>query len=494
LLSLPLGAQLIEVEKQFIDAERQREEWTRQFENKEISIVQYTKLNEKLDKEMGELTETHENMLAEQARNESDYAVIQEESNQKKTALLKEQENGIREFAAQHHLSFDEMMADMEENNLTFAEWQSENEKALAKGQTSIKEFAKKWGYSTDEVNAAITNSGMDIDEYVKEQDDALESAKKAITEFSDKWGYSAADISAAAASSGMSIEEYVEWQDKSLEHAQETIEEYAASVTSGFSVMEQESAISINKFMENMKANEAAAKNWAENMNVLMDLGVNQGVINQLAEMGPEGAKQAQAFINELTNLNNGVELSLGNTSDAVAGKLKEIDATFDASLETTQYAADTKLRAEGYYNAGYASIDKIAAGVSENTALEVSVTETLEKAETVAETVDFTAVGQSIIDDISLSLRSGDGKMTAAVAGISESAQKSFNNMSGKLKDITSKAMTDVASAVKTGGGKVENNTKGMSTSVQNALKLMSTQSKLTVTNMIALNVRIV
>ena len=216
----------------------------------------------------------------------------------------------------------------MDANNLTFAQWLEKNQEALDKGQEKITEFAGKWGFSIEEVNAAI-------------------------------------------AASGLSIEEYVQRQDELLEHANEVLTDYTTTVTDGFTVMEQESAISLNKFIENMEKNREATANWAENMTALMDLGINQGVIQQLAAMGPEGAAQAQKFVDELTKLNGGVDIALGKTNEAVAAKLAEIDQTFNTSLTTANIAADAQLRAESYYTAGYASIDKIAAGISENTAL---------------------------------------------------------------------------------------------------------------------------
>ena len=323
-----LNQQLVDVEAQFIDAARQIELWKQQVDSGDMSPKEYGKLVDGLKNEMTDLEETQTGILKEMSWNEEQYSQLLAKKERERRALLDAQETEIRAFAAQHHLSYEEIRADMDANNLTFAQWLEKNQEALDKGQEKITEFAGKWGFSIEEVNAAI-------------------------------------------AASGLTIEEYVERQDELLEHANEVLTDYTTTVTDGFTVMEQESAISLNKFIENMEKNREATANWAENMTALMDLGINQGVIQQLAAMGPEGAAQAQKFVDELTKLNGGVDIALGKTNEAVAAKLAEIDQTFNTSLATANIAADAQLRAESYYTAGYASIDKIAAGISENTAL---------------------------------------------------------------------------------------------------------------------------
>lgn len=439
-----LGEQLVGVESQFVDAQRQIMLWEQQVANGELPVDKYEKLVKSLNEEMVELEATQSAILDEMAINEEAYSQLLAQQEQERQALIDLQEDAIREFAAQHHLSYDEIRADMDENNLSFAEWQEENQKTLDKSQEGIAEFADKWGYSLDDVNAAITASGL-------------------------------------------TIEEYLERQDEALEHAKEVLTDYTTTVSNGFSVMEQETAISLENFMENMKKNEEATANWADNMNTLMDLGINQGVIEQLAAMGPEGALQAQAFVDELTEMNGGVDLALGQTSDTVAAKLAEIDDTFSSSLETASAAADTQLRAESYYQAGYASIDKIASGISENqaavNAATQSGTDIAQSITSAVETVDFSSTGQtignSIVTSLTNAIQSGASKITGAVTSVSTAVQNAFKTMATQSQNSVTQMMTQINSAIVTRAGTVKASITSMGNGVTTAMSTMKTQA---------------
>lgn len=443
-----LGDQLVDIESQFIDSERQIEEWKEQVENGTLNPKKYEWLVGRLNKETDALKETQAAALDEMAQNEEAYSKVLADQEAKRQALADLQEDEIRDFAAQHHLSYDAIRADMDENNLSFAEWVDENQKELDKSQATLAEFADKWGYSLDEVNAAVTASGL-------------------------------------------TIEEYVEQQGKALEHAMEVIADFTANATNGFSVMDQETAISLDNFMNNMKKNEDAVANWATNMNTLMDLGVNKGVIEQLSKMGPEGAAQAQAFVDELTKLNGGVDVSLGQTNDLVASKLAEIDDSFSTSLDAANIAADTQLRAESYYGAGYASIENIATGIADNPAAVDATTSQMEGAKAAAGEVDFSEVGQNLaasivnglsgadvsgaMQGIADAIQSNANKVTSAVTVVNTGVQTVLGNMKTQAVSTTSQTMTEISSTITSRNGNLNVAAAAAASSVVNGLQPM-------------------
>ncbi len=443
-----LGDQLVDIESQFIDSERQIAEWKEQVENGTLNPKKYEWLVGRLNKETDALKETQAAALDEMAQNEEAYSKVLADQEAKRQALADLQEDEIRDFAAQHHLSYESIRADMDENNLSFPDWVDKNQKELDESQAKLTEFADKWGYSLDEVNAAVSASGL-------------------------------------------TIEDYVERQDKALEHAMEVIADFTANATNGFSVMDQETAISLDNFMNNMKKNEDAVANWATNMNTLMDLGVNKGVIEQLSKMGPEGAAQAQVFIDELTKLNGGVDVSLGQTNDLVASKLAEIDGAFSTGLDAANIAADTQLRAESYYGAGYASIGNIATGIEDNPAAVDATTSQMEGAKAAASEVDFTGVGQSIAAGIVSGLSGADvsgamqgiadaiqvntNKVTSAVTGMSNGVQAVLSNMKTQAVSTTSQAMTEISSTITSHNGNLNVAAAAAASSVVNGLQPM-------------------
>ena len=414
-------------------------------------LSQLTEDYDRTKASIADLTKTQDSLADQMGNNYETTATASEVSSTRAQQALIAQEESIRAFAAQHHLSYDEIRADMDENSISFSEWQGENKKALDKAQKSIADFADKWGFSVDDVDAAITRSGL-------------------------------------------SVEKYVERQDEALEHARDVLTEYTNAVTDGFSTMEQNTAISLDKFMENMQKNEEATANWANNLNTLMDLGINQGVIEQLATMGPEGALQAQAFVDELTKMNGGVDLALGATSDTVDAKLAEIDATFQTSLETASAAADTQLRAESYYAAGYASIDKIASGISENPAAvdaaTQSGTEIGKSISAAVDTVDFSQTGQTIGSGIATGLtsaiQSNAGNVTGAVTNMGTAIQGSLRNTSTQAVSTVTQMMTDSNSAIVTRASTVKASITDVGNGIVTALDTAKTQAGNTTTQM--------
>lgn len=91
------------------------------------------------------------------------------------------------------------------------------------------------------------------------------------------------------------SADEVSEATKKEMQALEELVESQVAS----FEKIEQADAISKQKVLENLQSNLDAMNNWADNMETLASRGIDEGLLQHLANMGPEGAKQAQEFVN---------------------------------------------------------------------------------------------------------------------------------------------------------------------------------------------------
>ena len=79
----------------------------------------------------------------------------------------------------------------------------------------------------------------------------------------------------------------------------QETVAGVLESQMNMFEEFNAGTEISSQKLLENMQSQIDGVTNWADNMAILADRGVNQGILEKLAEMGPQGSTYVQAFAN---------------------------------------------------------------------------------------------------------------------------------------------------------------------------------------------------
>lgn len=79
----------------------------------------------------------------------------------------------------------------------------------------------------------------------------------------------------------------------------QETVSSVLESQMNMFDEFDAGTKISSEKLLENMESQIKGVTNWADNMAYLADRGVNQGILDKLAEMGPQGTTYVEAFAN---------------------------------------------------------------------------------------------------------------------------------------------------------------------------------------------------
>lgn len=77
----------------------------------------------------------------------------------------------------------------------------------------------------------------------------------------------------------------------------QQKVSEVIESQMNMFEEFNAGTEISSQKLLENMQSQIEGVSQWADNMALLADRGVNQGIIDKLAEMGPQGSSYVQAF-----------------------------------------------------------------------------------------------------------------------------------------------------------------------------------------------------
>ena len=154
------------------------------------------------------------------------------------------------------------------------------------------------------------------------------------------------------------------EAEEAELQRRKDALQSYTEAATNMFDVIETKSEISVGEMISNMQKNQEILSAWADNLVALGERGLDQGLLQQLRDAGPESAATVAALV---------------TASDEQLATLSE---TFRAGGEAAATALQTELGLPEVANSGSEMVDTIAAGVSNNTALTNATTQMINNA----------------------------------------------------------------------------------------------------------------
>lgn len=172
-----------------------------------------------------------------------------------------------------------------------------------------------------------LKNHGVTWEEATAKQDENTESANT-----NAEAQQAAADANATAAQT--IVETYMGMQ--------ETVAGVLESQMNMFEEFNAGTKISSEQILTNMESQIEGVTNWADNMAFLADRGVNQGILDKLAEMGPQGSTYVEAFANmtdeQLQQANDMWSQSLDmkeGVNASVQGMIEEYTAAINGGKE---------------------------------------------------------------------------------------------------------------------------------------------------------------
>ncbi|WP_206672903.1 hypothetical protein, partial [Parasutterella excrementihominis] len=190
------------------------------------------------------------------------------------------------------------------------------------------------------------------------------------------------------------------EAQKTAVDNMRQRFQELLDTTTNMFGQIEQKTAISVEQINANLEANRVATEQWATNLQVLAERGVDQGILEQLRQMGPEGAAQTQVFV---------------NATDAELAVLQE---NFRRNGEAAKTALNSELSSAG---------QEIPEGVRN---LVTNVSSGLQ-AELAA--ADFASLGKEIPNGVGQGITAGTQQSSEAARKMSEITKKAFQQDMG-------------------------------------------------------------
>lgn len=208
------------------------------------------------------------------------------------------------------------------------------------------------------------------------------------------------------------------------VDSMKETWQGYADHAGNMFDVLSDKQEMSVAQMQANLEENQRVLTQWSENIANLASRGINEGLLNKLRDMGPEGAGYVAALV---------------NASDAELQKLSE---TFS---KVPQTATDA-------FNKAF---DPSKSGVNEN--IMAMVTQSKGSLETAIQSAGFSSVAAKIPEKIAEGVKQGadQAKAQSEDAGnkIGEATKNGVEKTAAKAKEAGNKVGKQVGDGVAQG-----------------------------------------
>ena len=144
-----------------------------------------------------------------------------------------------------------------------------------------------------------------------------------------------------AAAETGGQITGMSQEAQQALQDMYDTVQEAVKGQLDIFAEFQQGTQLSTTELLNNMQSQIDGITQWAENMELLADRGVNQGLLQHLAELGPEGAGYVATFV-QMT------DEELDKANDLFTAAMSLPDETTSSIMQSYQMAGERA--AEGF------------------------------------------------------------------------------------------------------------------------------------------------
>lgn len=365
----------------------------------------------------------------------------------------------------------------------------AELEEQLAKQKEEVTAAQENYNNVTEQGNALIVMRSALYGAMYQPEKDALnaakegqaeleaqiEATKESISGFTEEYYNCANSISEdesmakAAADTGMlgeaarqatsDLTDMTTVTSEAFQEMYDSVSELVIDQMNLFSKFKGETELSTEEVLSNMESQVVGLTQWADNMEQLGNRDIKQGLLKQLADMGPEGAAYVAAFVNmtddQLKKANELFEQSLmipdetaekvaeayetagknaaegyrGGIADGAEAAAEEADkmaqGTIDAAMDALDEHSPSKEfeKIGGYIDEGL--IAGIKGGQKDVTdIMNILCTVLLQTGEEKITVTDWTEIGRRIPEGLASGIRSGQSDVANAIRDMCTSA----------------------------------------------------------------------
>ncbi len=402
--------------------------------------------------------------------------------------LMKEMEagQGAQERLTEIIKEQADIEAQLAETNELRAEWNQKLEEGSVKSREHKKAIAE-----LDEQEQLLNETTAQLAEEQKATEEQMTASMEAITEATQS----------GIADQIIALEDLSESQQVTIESMKETWEDYKEAATDMFDTLSDEAEITIGEMTSNLEENQRVIAEWADNIAILAERGIDEGLLEELREAGPESAGHVNALVNasdeELEKLSDAFAKG-GEVATEALGKSLGVDESgiMDAVghlVSDTEKALSQQIKEAGFENLGVDIAKGQADGMKKGTpeaekAARNMGDKTINAASDTLGTRSpsrvFKRIGEDITEGLALGVSQGTKKITRAVADrmkkIAADLKKPFDKLSSQFNRIGQDAMKGLNAGLKARRAQVISTARSIANDVastmQNALKISS------------------
>lgn len=305
----------------------------------------------------------------------------------------------------------------------------------------------------------------------------------------------SASEAMAANAENGsnrqvVAYESMSKAQQKAIDDMRTKYNELLETTTNMFEQIKMKSAISVDEMIANLQKNQEAVNNWATNLNILAERGVNEGILAKLQQMGPQGGLYVQELVNasdeKLATLNevfskggetamNGLTAGMDTGALGITDKIKGIVQSQVSSLQEEIAAADFSSLGQEIPNGVSKGIEQGASTAGEsskNMANDIKESFTSEMDINSPSRV-FNDYGGFITTGLAEGVDKGTNQPVSSVTNLANQIKKPFDSLQSDFTYIGEMAMSGLNAGLWSGSGSVMSTANSIAERVKNTIK---------------------
>lgn len=261
---------------------------------------------------------------------------------------------------------------------------------------------------SQGEYNELMQQSGETLAAYATQEQELADKRAAINTEMAALDTATAQTVINNAQAQQEATQAAAEAEEAEMERRKNALQSYTEAATNMYDTINTKSELSVQQMIENMQQNQEILAAWADNLKALAERGVDQGLLQELRDAGPESA----ATVAEMVT--------------ATDTQLQQLSEVYRAGGQAAANALQTELGLPEVTNSGTEMVNKIAEGVTNNTALTDATTQMITKAVSSAKPKAMSGgqeIGKQLDNGIIAGVNAGkSGVINAMVSAVQE------------------------------------------------------------------------
>ena len=317
-----------------------------------------------------------------------------------------------------------------------------EEESTIRQNTAELESMQEEWADQLEqkiirqgEYNELMQQSGEKLAAYAVQEQELADKRTAIETELAALDTATAQTVISNAQAQQEAVTAAAEVEATELQRRKDALQSYTEAATNMFDTINTKSELSVDQMIANLQANQEAVATWADNLVILGERGLDQGLLQQLRDAGPESA----ATVAELVN-----------ATDTQLATLSEV---FRAGGQTATAALQTELGLPEVTNAGSDMVTKIAEGVSSNPSMTDATTQMVVKAKdaATAEVANGTKdIGSQMADEIATGVNNNTNPSDATTQMVVKAKEAATTEVANGTQDIGSQMADEVAAGV--------------------------------------------